>query len=772
MTLKRIEEGKSFEEIVHESLGASPIDIKRSLKRLMEQDSITATKYDNLLKKSEWCLPKIEKEVYITHMLDGDWKFNYNGIRNIIDAINTDFHSLREKKIAFLGTPTLFRESIILNIGVKRTLIDKNAQQYERFSLSQNDTIINIDIMSSNISDIITNDYDIVIMDPPWYFDMFFRFILEAKKILKSNGLIYCVYPQEYTRPTIQEEYNELISRLQDYDITLKTGHKGIVSYTTPIFEECVLYHEGIALKNRDWRRADLLCFECCGINSKSEDFLPIGFSVDGWEEVRVYDVCFKYRRSAIGKNSRNIIESPFYDAVLPTFSARDFKTELKNVNLWSSSNHVYTCGNLSLFIEILHFVSAGANYVDKSLILEYLKANTPYDVCELTDFVDQALEIITSEIDIVQRWIASYNQNKSFFISDYDGTIKCGDYTDRNLEKLREIAKMQHTGIIICSGRKYDYLKKVMGDADVPVDYFVCSNGAEIYDKKGFCIDVNPLTAADINLLDFLLEGESKISKVVKPMFDLKNLDLLWLVFPKNMGERTYNEIKKRLNCFKDGDKILISSKDASKDHALACLKKYGVESCKYIGDGESDVLSVNEYNGRLLKNASSMRRAEVFRTFGDRFILERQLLDLLLSGGYVAEYREMLQKRNYHLAVFIEPYLSYIKSGKKTLESRFSKNRIAPYGNVKRGDYIFAKRSSGKVEGFFKVDEVWEYDLDGTTLSHIKEQYEELLCVDDEFWDNKKSARFATIIKILDYRPLTPSDVSKKGMSGWVSL
>ena len=50
-------------------------------------------------------------------------------------------------------------------------------------------------------------------------------------------------------------------------------------------------------------------------------------------------------------------------------------------------------------------------------------------------------------------------------------------------------------------------------------------------------------------------------------------------------------------------------------------------------------------------------------------------------------------------HLAVFLEPYLRYILEGKKTVESRFSGRRIAPYGNVQCDDVILLKRSGDRL-------------------------------------------------------------------------
>ncbi|RBP05022.1 hypothetical protein DFR50_1376 [Roseiarcus fermentans] len=35
-------------------------------------------------------------------------------------------------------------------------------------------------------------------------------------------------------------------------------------------------------------------------------------------------------------------------------------------------------------------------------------------------------------------------------------------------------------------------------------------------------------------------------------------------------------------------------------------------------------------------------------------------------------------------HLAIFAEPFLSMVLSGEKTIESRFRRNRCAPYGEI----------------------------------------------------------------------------------------
>src|SRR6202035_5734171 len=58
-----------------------------------------------------------------------------------------------------------------------------------------------------------------------------------------------------------------------------------------------------------------------------------------------------------------------------------------------------------------------------------------------------------------------------------------------------------------------------------------------------------------------------------------------------------------------------------------------------------------------------------------------------------------------NIHLAVFVEPYLTFVLEGKKTIDSRFSVNRHAPFEQVKNGDLLILKQSSGPICGVCSV-------------------------------------------------------------------
>ena len=124
------------------------------------------------------------------------------------------------------------------------------------------------------------------------------------------------------------------------------------------------------------------------------------------------------------------------------------------------------------------------------------------------------------------------------------------------------------------------------------------------------------------------------------------------------------------------------------------------------------------------------------------------------------------------FHLAIFAEPFLSRIYTGEKTLESRITRNRIAPWDKVFPGDIVFIKRSSGPVEAFFTVGSVLQFDLTQTPLEQIREQYSAALCANDAFWQSKQSCRYAVLMQITNLTRIPPFFIDKKGMQTWLTL
>ena len=102
-----------------------------------------------------------------------------------------------------------------------------------------------------------------------------------------------------------------------------------------------------------------------------------------------------------------------------------------------------------------------------------------------------------------------------------------------------------------------------------------------------------------------------------------------------------------------------------------------------------------------------------------------------------------EKIKKHNIHLGIFTEPYLTYMLDGKKTIESRFSKNRILIYNQISKEYVVIVKQSSGNVLAYFTIKEVLFFDLCKVSIDEIKFKNYKQLCADDNFWIIKKNSK-----------------------------
>lgn len=129
-------------------------------------------------------------------------------------------------------------------------------------------------------------------------------------------------------------------------------------------------------------------------------------------------------------------------------------------------------------------------------------------------------------------------------------------------------------------------------------------------------------------------------------------------------------------------------------------------------------------------------------------------------------------IERNGVHLGIFTNPYLDLMLQGKKTIESRFSKNKIAPYQKIAPKDTVFIKESGGPIVGFFTVKEVLFFDLKQIDIRDIKEKYNERILATEDFWRQKESSNYATLLKIENLTSIKPFKIDKKGMQTWIKL
>jgi ASC-1-like (ASCH) protein len=126
-----------------------------------------------------------------------------------------------------------------------------------------------------------------------------------------------------------------------------------------------------------------------------------------------------------------------------------------------------------------------------------------------------------------------------------------------------------------------------------------------------------------------------------------------------------------------------------------------------------------------------------------------------------------------NYHLAILKKPYLDAILDGRKTIESRFYHTNQKWLAQVSAGDILFLKVSSGPVMATATVAAVKNFDnLTARQISVLKSQYNQRICGDDLYWQEKMNARFGILCWLKDVKPITPRFITKADWRAWVVL
>lgn len=126
-------------------------------------------------------------------------------------------------------------------------------------------------------------------------------------------------------------------------------------------------------------------------------------------------------------------------------------------------------------------------------------------------------------------------------------------------------------------------------------------------------------------------------------------------------------------------------------------------------------------------------------------------------------------------HLAIFKGETAGLILTGKKIVESRFSKKKSAPFLQISAGDLVYIKPSGKDIIGQFKVKKVIFYDgLTADDFEAIKKDFGKSLAVDESFWDAHKDAKYGTLIFIgkVETFITSPIKIPKSDLRGWVVL
>ncbi|MCH7596250.1 MAG: ASCH domain-containing protein [Planctomycetes bacterium] len=125
------------------------------------------------------------------------------------------------------------------------------------------------------------------------------------------------------------------------------------------------------------------------------------------------------------------------------------------------------------------------------------------------------------------------------------------------------------------------------------------------------------------------------------------------------------------------------------------------------------------------------------------------------------------------HHLVILHKPYLDAILKGTKTTECRLSQTRRVPFGSVRKGDILWFKQSGGPIRARARAGNVtFLHPLGGPEMAALQKRYHRSLRAEPAFFERHKNARFATLIRLKQVRPIEPIRFRKSNRLGWVVL
>ena len=124
-------------------------------------------------------------------------------------------------------------------------------------------------------------------------------------------------------------------------------------------------------------------------------------------------------------------------------------------------------------------------------------------------------------------------------------------------------------------------------------------------------------------------------------------------------------------------------------------------------------------------------------------------------------------------HLAILRQPFFDMVLHGEKTIESRWSMNKIAQFKKVNIGDEILLKLKGHPVNETEKVKDVKYYDLTPDIVEDIRIKYGKQIGTDKfENWESTLQKKYCTLIWLEDVKTINPLEVPRSNGAGWIVL
>lgn len=124
-------------------------------------------------------------------------------------------------------------------------------------------------------------------------------------------------------------------------------------------------------------------------------------------------------------------------------------------------------------------------------------------------------------------------------------------------------------------------------------------------------------------------------------------------------------------------------------------------------------------------------------------------------------------------HIAILKQPFFNMVLSGEKTIESRWSQNKCAPFNKVAAGDLIYLKQTGYPVTATAQVKKVKYYNLTPEIVEQIRIKYGKQIGT-DKFadWQSTLNKKYCTLIWLDNVEQIEPMQVPRSNGAGWIVL
>jgi hypothetical protein len=278
------------------------------------------------------------------HPLDFEWRFNRVTAKELL-ALASMLSGVGHRTL-LLGTPTL---ATLASKAVNRSgyiyVGEDNAITRQVAELSAR-TPGAVEVRLCGAGALRAGEADVVILDPPWYFDFLRPMLSAALFACRTGGHILVSLPPIGTNSRAADERPRIFQLIARLSLNVVSISDAAVTYDTPYFEANSLAADRITNVPRDWRHGDLFLLQkahrSCGFE------LADSVRKRQWHET----VIGRMRIFVATKALRNDSEEAELGTIIPGDVLRSVSRRdplRRRAKVWTSGNRIFTANRPDL---------------------------------------------------------------------------------------------------------------------------------------------------------------------------------------------------------------------------------------------------------------------------------------------------------------------------------------------------------------------------------------------------------------------------------------